>query len=110
MGKRNNQNFVGLPLLKLVEMIRYKAKMVGMLIYRTDEAYTSKCSSVDNEPVGKHEKYAGKRLSRGRFKTADGTIINADVNGAANIVRKVIPNAFARGIEGVRLSPYSVTI
>jgi putative transposase len=50
--------------------------------------------------------YAGKRISRGLFGSADGTIINADVNAAYNIIRKAIPKSFEDGIEGVvRVTP-----
>lgn len=54
------------------------------------ESYTSKCSSLDEEEIKKHETYVGKRVKRGLFKTSDGLEINADVNGSLNILRKVI--------------------
>ena len=69
LGKRNNQNFVQLPFLKLVEMIKYKAKLVGMLVYTTHESYTSKCSALDGESIEHHDKYIGKRLQRSVFRT-----------------------------------------
>ena len=65
-----------------------------------EESYTSKCSFLDNEPIGKHEQYAGKRIKRGLFRSADGHCYNADVNGSYNILRKVVPDAFVQGDSG----------
>ena len=92
IGKKNNQNFVSIPFAKLVQMIQYKAKLQGINVVITEENYTSKCSFLDSEPIQKHASYKGKRLKRGLFKSATGKIINADVNGALNILRKVIGN------------------
>jgi len=57
------------------------------------------------EPVKKHDKYVGKRIKRGLFQTKDLSLINADINGAGNILRKEFPNAFENGIEGLVVSP-----
>ncbi len=106
IGKKNNQNFVQIPLLKLVRQIEYKAQMNGIHVLTIDEAYTSKCSFLDNESIEKHETYVGKRIKRGLFKTSDGTLINADVNGAYNIMKKAFPNAITvDGIEAFGLMP-----
>ena len=110
LGKRNNQNFVQIPFAKLIQQIKYKAKMVGIQVMTHEESYTSKCSFLDNEPIEKHDIYQGKRIKRGLFRTLKGKIINADVNGAYNITKKVVPNAFAKGIEDVLLHPYSIHI
>ena len=64
--------------------------ILGITVYVTEESYTSKCSFLDNEDVCKHEVYKGKRIKRGLFKTSDGRLINADINGALNILKKVI--------------------
>ena len=56
----------------------------------TLQKYTSKCSFLDDEDICKHEKYVGKRIKRGLYKASDGRLINADVNGALNILKKVI--------------------
>ncbi|MFX1356669.1 MAG: RNA-guided endonuclease InsQ/TnpB family protein [Promethearchaeota archaeon] len=106
IGKKNNQKFVQLPFLKLMKQIEYKAKLKGIQIKRIEESYTSKCSFLDNEPIGRHERYAGKRIFRGLYKTSNGTLINADVNGAYNIMRKAFPNAISvDGIEAFGLMP-----
>ncbi len=61
---------------------------------------------MDNEPIAKRDSYAGKRISRGLFRSANGTIINADVNASYNIMRKAVPNSIVDdGIEGVGLHP-----
>jgi len=106
IGKRNNQRFVQIPFLKLVKQIEYKAKLKGIHVLTVNESHTSKCSFLDNEPIEKHEKYAGKRISRGLFKTSKGIVLNADVNGAYNIMKKAFPNAISvDGIEAFGLMP-----
>lgn len=90
IGKKNNQNFVSIPHSQFVEMISYKCKLVGMAVMMTEESYTSKCSFIDNEEMKHHEDYKGKRIKRGLFRTNEGKLINADLNGSLNIMRKVI--------------------
>ena len=90
IGKVNNQKFVQIPHLKFVEMLEYKCKLVGITVIRQQEAYTSKCSFVDNEPIKKHKEYVGKRIKRGLFKTRNGKLINADLNGSLNILKKAV--------------------
>ncbi|MCU0499580.1 MAG: transposase, partial [Anaerolineae bacterium] len=94
LGKRTNQNFVQIPHARFIEMLTYKAQLVGIAVIITEESYTSKCSFLDGEAVCKHEQYAGKRVKRGLFCASNGRLMNADTNGAYNIIRKVIPNAF----------------
>jgi len=98
LGKRNNQNFVAIPFDKLIQQIQYKAQLVGIKVTKVCENYTSKCSALDLEEIGKHEDhaYAGKRVFRGMFRTAFGILINADVNGALNILRIVIGDNFLK--------------
>lgn len=110
LGKRANQNFVQIPFLQLIQMIRYKAKLVGIEVVIDEESYTSLCSFFDNEPIGFHPKYVGTRINRGLFQTGARTVVNADVNGGYNIIKKVVPNAFANGIADVVGHPYSVSI
>ncbi len=105
IGRQNNQNFVSIPHTRFVDMLTYKAKLVGIKVINTEESYTSKCSFLDLEPIGKHAKYRGKRIKRGLFRASNGRLINADVNGSGNIIRKVVPNAFADGIEDFVVRP-----
>ena len=101
IGKRNNQNFVSIPHARFIEMLTYKAELVGVKVVLTEESHTSKCSFLDMEPICHQEKYAGKRIKRGLFRSSMGKLINADLNGAYNIIRKVAPGAFSQGVEGV---------
>ena len=90
IGRVNNQNFVGIPYYKLLNMLTYKCEMEGISVIVTEESYTSKCSFLDDEDICRHEEYDGKRIKRGLYKASDGRLINADVNGALNILKKVI--------------------
>ena len=110
MGKKGNQNFVGIPMDKFRSMLKYKLELRGITLIDREESYTSKCSFLDLEPICKHDKYMGKRVKRGQFKSSDGTLINADINGAYNILRKEIPHIFIEGIEGLRVIPLKLKI
>jgi len=109
LGRVTNQNFASIPHYRLSNMLKYKAEDQGLRFIEQEESYTSKCSFFDNESIEHHDSYAGRRLSRGVFRTATRHYVNADVNAACNIIRKAIPNAFnyrhADGIEGVGLHP-----
>jgi len=96
LGKQNNQTFVLIPYMKLINLIKYKAEEQGIAVELIEESHTSKCSFLDNQAIEHHEQYLGKRVRRGLFRSAQGILINADVNGAGNIVRKSEPNAFTR--------------
>lgn len=89
LGKRNNQNFVSIPFETFISMLRYKSERQGLRFVEINESHTSKCSSFDLEPVEHHDSYVGKRVKRGLFKTKDGILLNADINGSYNIMRKV---------------------
>jgi putative transposase len=110
LGRRTNQNFVFVPHARFIEMLRYKAELAGIQVIVTEESYTSKCSFLDLEPVGKHDAYAGKRVKRGLFRARGRRYLNADINGAYNILRKVVPNAFGNGIGGVVVHPVRITL
>jgi len=109
LGSRNNQNFVQLPHARFIEMITYKARLQGIVVIYQEESYTSKCSFLDLEAIGKQAVYLGKRITRSLFRAADGQLIHADVNAAYNLIRKAIPTAFAHGIEGVVVRPLRLT-
>ena len=110
MGKRNNQTFLNIPHSQLIEMIVYKAYLVGIEVICQEESYTSKCSFLDQEPIRKQAVYAGKRVKRGLFVASNGQLINADVNASYNILRKAVPKAFADGIEDVAVHPALVPV
>jgi len=90
LGKINNRNFTHIPHYKLKCKLRSKLDSVGIELFEINESYTSKCSFIDNESIKEHDSYLGKRIKRGLFKSANGFLINADINGACNIARKVI--------------------
>ena len=109
LGGITNQNFVFIPFYKLIKMIEYKGEEVGIKVIIREESHTSKCSVTDWESVEHHDKYVGKRISRGLFKSKNEIIINADVQGYINIIRKEFPKINKiDGIEGVRLHPVRV--
>jgi putative transposase len=110
IGKRNNQNFVQLPFNKLIGQIKYKAEELGINAIIQNESHTSKCSILDKESIEHHDAYIGKRIKRGMFRSANGTLIHADLNAVYNIIRKAVPEAFADGIEGIGLYPISLSI
>ncbi len=102
LRKKTTQLFVIVPFHKLITLLQYKAEEKGIIIELVDESYTSKCSFLDNEPIKKHLRYAGKRIHRGMFRSAQGTLINADVNAAYNILVKSDPQALpSRSVGGV---------
>lgn len=125
LGKKTNQNFVLVPFATMISMLKYKCEDRGMELILQEEAYTSKASALDLDPLfefgSKPEgtKFSGKRIKRGLYKTKDGTLINADVNGALNIFRKQIPEEvmekwldskvihkrFSEWIKGFAISP-----
>lgn len=94
MGRNNNQNFVCLPHSTLISMLKYKARLKGIKVIVIDEAYTSKASFFDNDIIPskgaskKKMSFSGKRIKRGLYRTKNGWLVNADVNGALNILRK----------------------
>jgi putative transposase len=106
LGKRNNQHFVQIPHARFITMLTYKAELVGIRVEITEESYTSKASLLDLDPLpvrnngNKKHQFSGKRIKRGLYRASDGRTINADINGAGNIIRKVAPDAFSE-VEGV---------
>ena len=87
IGKINNQKFVQIPFDKLIHQLKYKGSLEGISVIEVEESYTSKCSFIDNETIEKHETYVGNRVKRGLFQNSK-SLINADVNGSFNIMRK----------------------
>jgi len=106
MRKTDKQHFVQLPHARFIDMLSYKAKLVGIQVIITEESYTSKASFLDLDPIptyGKEESepvFSGRRVKRGMYKASDKRKINADVNGSYNIMRKASPNVFRNnGVE-----------
>src|SRR2546430_12679936 len=125
MGKRNNQNFVSIPHARFIEMITYKAELVGIHVEVTEESYTSKASFLDFDPIPTYKSndeeehaFSGKRIGRRNrlYRTKDGRRICADVNGSYNILRKSKPDAFvhrdAKGLAAYVVQPlrFAITV
>ena len=106
-GKKNNQNFVQIPFARFIEMIQYKAKEYGIAVILTEESYTSGTSFIDNEQPVKENYNKTRRIKRGLFKNNNGILINADLNGAYQILKKVFPIKWDRGCA---LHPFVVNI
>jgi putative transposase len=109
LGKKTTQNMVSIPKAKFIEMLTYKAQLVGINVVLVTEKYTSKCYFLDNEPLYKQDSYQNRGIKKGLFRNRNGTLINADVNGSLNIIRKAFPNAFVEGIQGVVVPPVRIT-
>jgi putative transposase len=96
LGKKTNQNFVNLSLGQFVDVLSYKLGSHGIELVVTDESYTSKASFLDDDKMPKRynpkakkkHTFNGQRVKRGLYKSSDGTLLNADANGAYNILRK----------------------
>ena len=95
MGRINNQNFVNVPYGKLRDKLMYLCKLYGIEFKLQEESYTSKASFFDKDEIPVYDKenikkyiFSGKRIKRGLYQTSTGKLINADCNGALNILRK----------------------
>ena len=107
LSKRVNQNFVQIPFARLIEMIQYKAEECGIAVIMTEESYTSGTSFVDNEEPVKENYNKSRRVHRGLFISNCGIKINADLNGAYQILKKVFPIKWDRGCV---LHPFVVNV
>ena len=95
IGKANNQNFVNIPFRKILDILRYKLEENGIECKEQEESYTSKSSYLDNDNIPTYHKgnsqeylFSGKRITRNLYQSKQGKIINADLNGALNILKK----------------------
>ena len=114
LGKRNNQNFVSIPYSKFINQLTYKCQMLGITVIIREESYTSKASFLDYDEIPNYEdetkpKFSGKRIKRGLYRS---TIrkINADVNGAYNIMAKENPNYIISNREQLGFNPILIKL
>ena len=105
LGKKMNQHFVQIPFANFIQMLQYKAADAGIKVVLTEESYTSGTSFLDGELPTKAFYNKKRRIHRGLFIANDGRKINADINGAFQIMKKVFPNVYADGIEGTVSRP-----
>ena len=114
LGKRD-QNFVQVPHARFLEMLIYKAELVGVQVRITEESYTSQASFLDGDPLPIYgasdiPTFSGRRVKRGLYRAANGRRINADVNGSYNTIRKVLPDSFGQGIAGTAVCPVRLPV
>ena len=112
LGKINNQNFIQIPFNKFIGQLKYKCENIGLEFILTEESYSSKVDHYAKEEMKHQENYLGKRKKRGLFQSSKGFEINADVNGAIGIMRKVISNSEFNQIvdRGVVITPNRINI
>jgi len=109
LGDKTTQNFTYIPYDMLIKQLEYKCQDNGVQLIMTDESYTSGTSFIDNERPIKENYDKSRRIQRGLFKSNSDQLINSDVNGAFQIMKKVFPNAFADGIKGC-LTPVIINV
>ena len=119
LGKRNTQNFVDIPFWQLRDQLSFLCWKYDIEYIEQEESYTSKASYLDDDEIpifGRGESsdnisFSGKRVKRGLYKTANGTLINADVNGAANIARKCKQELGNKRLSrGLLASPHRISV
>lgn len=112
IGRRNNQHFVSIPHSKLIDKIMYKAKLLGIEVVTHEESYTSTIDHLAFEEMKYQDNYLGKRKRRGLFQSSIGKLINADINGAIGIARKVVGDSCINTIvsSGFAFNPIRLNI
>lgn len=104
------QNFTYIPYQMFLKQLQYKCEENAIKFIENEESYTSGTSFLDGEESCRKNYDKGRRIHRGLFVSNIGRNINADVNGAYQILTKVIPDAFSNGIEGVGLHPTIIKV
>ena len=119
LGKVNNQNFTNVPHLRLVKILEYKCQLYGINFILQEESYTSKSSFLDKDalPVykpndNKEYSFLGKRVKRGLYQSKKGRLLNADVNGSYNIMKKVVGNTVYQIVNPIEVCsmPYKFSV
>lgn len=116
-GKINNQTFVSIPFNKFFQMIEYKATQNNIYVSIQEESYTSKASYFDNDKIpvwnkgqNKSIQFSGKRIKRGLYRTKNGFLVNADINGSLNIMRKVSNDVERPVSKGLVANPVVINL
>jgi len=117
MGRKRNQEFVQIPHARFIELLTYKAALVGIRVVLTEESYTSRASFLDRDEIPAYDpartqepRFSGRRERRWYYASGK-RIIHSDVNGAYNIGRKVVPTAFdGLGIAAPAVRPRRLAV
>ena len=118
IGKKNNQNFTNIPHQMFINQLKYKCQLEGINVVEQEESYTSKVSFFDNDFIPTYQvndelfKSSGKRIKRGLYKTSSGLVLNADINGSLNIMRKylneVCDDLISPANRGLMMNPVKI--
>ena len=103
IGKVNNQNTVMIPLYKLRQKLQYQCELHGIKYCPQEESYTSKASALDNDNIPNYGDtdipvFSGSRIHRGLYRSSKGRVLNADINGSINILKKYFKERKSNGI------------
>lgn len=114
LGKRNNQNFVNIPYTKFINQLTYKCQLLGITVITREESYTSKASFLDYDEIPNYKdesirKFSGERIKRGLYRSKTRKI-NADVNGAYNIMVKENPDYIVTDREQLGFNPVLIKL
>lgn len=114
LGRRNNQNFVNIPYTKFINQLTYKCQLLGITVITREESYTSKASFLDYDEIPNYKdetkpKFSGRRIKRGLYRSTTRKI-NADVNGAYNIMVKENPNYIISNREQLGFNPILIKL
>jgi len=118
LGRKTNQQFTQISFGSLREQLENLCRRYGMNYLEQEESYTSKASFLDLDEIPKYNadnpkeyQFSGKRIKRGLYQSSDGRIVNADINGAANILRKSSRNFdFEKLSRGLLASPLRIKL
>ena len=114
IGSKNNQSFTSVPHTKLINQLKYKCKLVGINVICREESYTSKSSFLDRDPIPnlKDDKisFSGERIKRGLYRSGSGRLINADINGSYNIMRKEVGDVVLPADRGFVFNPIKISL
>ena len=114
IGRQNNQSFVSIPHSMFISMLKYKCQLKGINVVCVEESYTSKASFLDNDHIptlkDKEVVFSGSRVSRGLYRGSKGQLLNADVNGSFNIIRKEVCDVVLQPTDrGFMFNPFKVS-
>jgi putative transposase len=117
LGRVHNQHVAQLPHARFLDVLTYKAQLVGIQVIVQEESYTSKASFLDGDPLPVYDpqreekpRFSGRRAQRGLYRASTGQRIHADVIGSYNIGRKAFPDSFGQGIEAVVVRPTRLAV